>query len=355
MEVKFNTLTPLWTGGVETGKVWRLRETGFLGGLRWWYEVLVRSMGGEVNDPTDKLKKGLDVDKYSSLSGEQRRDSKYLRNAGLCDVSQVFGATNWRRRFRLEIDDATQHDQSISDIIELRGYSYPKGNGKKIPTWWFPEKEGDKPRSGCLTIRVVPLADNFDPEIIMGLLQFIADWAALGARAQMGFGVVEPVNDRLNTRPLYEHLSAINGSKTYPSLPSLNNIFFAQINPKNKLCFTEEDTFVLKHILRQKFTNKKIRHFVMGTVSGDKIASKVKISRPYPYGDEKFIRLWGWLPENFEEAPEHYNRESCRDIIYQHISSNYNLVEWKELHPPKPISPPRDSKDFLRKLLEIVE
>ncbi len=48
MELK--TLTPLWTGGVE-GKVDRIHETGLLGSMRWWYEVLVRGLGGEVCDP----------------------------------------------------------------------------------------------------------------------------------------------------------------------------------------------------------------------------------------------------------------------------------------------------------------
>ena len=50
MEIKLKTLTPLWTGGVETGRVDRLHETGILGSIRWWMEALVRGMGGEACD-----------------------------------------------------------------------------------------------------------------------------------------------------------------------------------------------------------------------------------------------------------------------------------------------------------------
>ena len=45
MGIRLRTLTPLWTGGVETGKMDRIHETGIIGSLRWWYETLVRGLG----------------------------------------------------------------------------------------------------------------------------------------------------------------------------------------------------------------------------------------------------------------------------------------------------------------------
>jgi CRISPR-associated protein Cmr1 len=45
MEVKINTLTPLWTGGAKANEMDRIHETGILGSLRWWMEVLVRGLG----------------------------------------------------------------------------------------------------------------------------------------------------------------------------------------------------------------------------------------------------------------------------------------------------------------------
>ncbi|WP_254921410.1 type III-B CRISPR module RAMP protein Cmr1 [Nodularia sp. NIES-3585] len=62
MEVNIKTCTPIWTGGVEAGKCdsasadlsVRIHETGLLGSLRWWMEVLVRGFEGQVCDPTEQ-------------------------------------------------------------------------------------------------------------------------------------------------------------------------------------------------------------------------------------------------------------------------------------------------------------
>lgn len=45
MEIKIKTLTPIWTGGFEPGKMDRIHETGIIGSLRWWYEAIVRGLG----------------------------------------------------------------------------------------------------------------------------------------------------------------------------------------------------------------------------------------------------------------------------------------------------------------------
>lgn len=47
MQIKIQTLTPLWTGGVD-GKMDRIHETGIIGSMRWWYEAIVRDWGGHV-------------------------------------------------------------------------------------------------------------------------------------------------------------------------------------------------------------------------------------------------------------------------------------------------------------------
>ena len=45
LTIELKTLTPLWTGGVDK-TCDRLHETGLIGSLRWWYEALVRGLGG---------------------------------------------------------------------------------------------------------------------------------------------------------------------------------------------------------------------------------------------------------------------------------------------------------------------
>ena len=138
MELTAKTLTPLWTGGVEAGKVDRIHETSILGSLRWWYEAIMRGLGGEACDPTT----------HSCIYEPDKSDN------GLCDVCQVFGATGWRRRFRLTVADNTTPDSLIRPRVEANR-SYTDNKGKtRTPTWYFPDYQRDKPRSGNLSIQI---------------------------------------------------------------------------------------------------------------------------------------------------------------------------------------------------------
>lgn len=85
MRLAIKTLTPIWTGGAETGKVDRIHETGILGSLRWWYEAIVRGLGGDACDPS-KGECRFDLEKYKTSQATDERQR--LRDAGLCDVCQ---------------------------------------------------------------------------------------------------------------------------------------------------------------------------------------------------------------------------------------------------------------------------
>lgn len=83
MEITLKTLTPLWTGGIDQTAD-RLHETGLIGSLRWWYEALVRGLGGYACDPT-------------SDSRCPDKDGKH------CAACELFGCTGWARKFRLRV------------------------------------------------------------------------------------------------------------------------------------------------------------------------------------------------------------------------------------------------------------
>lgn len=87
--IKIKTLTPIWTGGVNR-KCDRLHETGILGSLRWWYEAIVRGLGGYACDPTDESIKCKEYD--------LKRGPK-----SVCAACYLFGCTGWARKFRFEI------------------------------------------------------------------------------------------------------------------------------------------------------------------------------------------------------------------------------------------------------------
>jgi CRISPR-associated protein Cmr1 len=83
MDIVLKTLTPLWTGGTDQTTD-RLHETGLIGSLRWWYEAIVRGLGGYACDPTSD-------DRCPDKDGNH------------CAACELFGCTGWARKFRLQI------------------------------------------------------------------------------------------------------------------------------------------------------------------------------------------------------------------------------------------------------------
>jgi CRISPR-associated protein Cmr1 len=96
--------TDLWTGSVRLDeRNGQLRErivpdrlitTGLLGSIRWWFEVLVRGLGGSACDPSDT----------------QCQDREH------CVVCELFGCTGWARKFRFDVLEA-DCDKSIQQQI----------------------------------------------------------------------------------------------------------------------------------------------------------------------------------------------------------------------------------------------
>lgn len=97
---QFRALTDLWTGSVtleerngqikEKTRPDRLITTGLLGSIRWWFEVLVRGLGGNACDPTDTKCEGRDH----------------------CVVCDLFGCTGWARKFRFEVLDENSNTKT---------------------------------------------------------------------------------------------------------------------------------------------------------------------------------------------------------------------------------------------------
>lgn len=338
LNIRIDTKTPLWTGGIPAGKVDRLHETGILGSLRWWYEAIVRGLGGEACDSTTG-KCQFNAENYKKSLAEDERQR--LHEAGLCNVCQMFGATGWQRRFRLVVDEVSISDASIQDTVELKRQVYMDYEGKeRTPTWYFRDPTRhhpapNTPKIGSFTLDIQSLEQDFS-YIIAGLIQFIADWSALGSRAQMGFGVVEPHGGRINTLAFYNHLISIAGSRTYTEFPSLRNIFFARIQRKNGGKLSAEENFILKYGLRGLFAGRKnsdLRHFIMGTVKGERIAAKVKMSRIYNHNQE--LRLWGWIPEKTSYYNALWNRDKIVKAIYNYLNRNYSVQVWREMNSPR--------------------
>lgn len=94
-------LTDIWTGDAER-KGDHLIPTGLLGSIRWWFEVVVRGLGGSACDPSQH---------------QFPEDRKKRCEAGHhCVVCELFGCTGWARKFRFDVLDET--DQIKTKQIE---------------------------------------------------------------------------------------------------------------------------------------------------------------------------------------------------------------------------------------------
>ena len=83
--------TDLWTGDAD-GKPGRTIPTGLVGSIRWWFEVVVRGLGGSACDPSN--------------TGNRCPDRQGRR----CVACELFGCTGWARKFRFDVLD---HQGSI--------------------------------------------------------------------------------------------------------------------------------------------------------------------------------------------------------------------------------------------------
>ncbi|MEA3310488.1 MAG: type III-B CRISPR module RAMP protein Cmr1 [Chloroflexota bacterium] len=168
LTITLRTLTPLWTGGVD-GKCDRLHVTGIIGSLRWWYEALVRA-GGYACDPASDNKCRYD-------SKDPQPPEKQL-----CPACYVFGATGWRRRFRLKVvEDATEPAWNPSTgALNIRPPDRSRG-------WYLPPG-----RVGEITLRLD--GDNETLQKLAALFLFLEQWGSLGAKPQLGYGAFEITN-----------------------------------------------------------------------------------------------------------------------------------------------------------------
>ncbi|MCS6826247.1 MAG: type III-B CRISPR module RAMP protein Cmr1, partial [Caldilinea sp.] len=143
MEWRFHALTHIWTGDAERQGN-RLIPTSLMGSIRWWFEVLVRGLGGKACDPTSN-----DV----RCPAPNRQPTEHGHH---CVVCELFGCTGWARKFRLMVLDG-QGQIIIKDQITA---------GQRF------------------TLRFVPLRPIREEEwcLLDLTLRLIADYGAIGGR-----------------------------------------------------------------------------------------------------------------------------------------------------------------------------
>jgi CRISPR-associated protein Cmr1 len=231
LKLTLKTLTPLWTGGVD--KICdRLHETGIIGSLRWWYEAIVRGLGGKVCNATSKREAErcrFNPDSYEKAKKEDKSEREALLKAGVCDVCQSYGATGYGRRFKGELKGGKLafEDDNIfipSGRIRIRRR---RGQEEEYPGGWYlgPGYVGN------LRFEVISLHKSFSKVTILVPLVLAARWGGLGARVQHGYGVVKALReDGEEVKVAEELLAALpKGGSTYnDDFPNIQDFFFAR-------------------------------------------------------------------------------------------------------------------------------
>lgn len=339
MKVELKTLTPLWTGGVERN-VDRIHETGLIGSLRWWYEAILRGLDGWACDPTK----------------HKCKDEKH------CAACELFGATGWSRKFRLNVEG--ELPKASSEFREIK-ISHSQDRGWRL---------GSGALSNNLTLSILPMrsGEQRDLNALAFLFSFIAGWGALGARTQVGYGVVHienirrgdqilPESEIVDTLFILERIAkehpGTNGN--YSGLPDIRDFFFArltlpanfdedavwwsrQLSIKREYQAAKKQGFIpsapaVRYEMRGWFRKQcptsfervlgsakhldDLRHDLMGTTQGGPNTSKgsrLYVSHLYQTKEGWEFRVWGWVPDL-----SYYNvkREALMQAIEQELAS----------------------------------
>lgn len=302
-----STRTPLWTGGI--GKTMdRLHATGLMGSLRWWYEVIVRGLGGEACDPTGDSRHLYDTKQDASPEDQ------------LCSACYLFGATGWRRLFKLDIIPQDLHEDGPARSQETTGSRFKK-DGIKHPKWFF----SGPGRSGRFLLQFTKLSPHFDPVLLQGTLRLIAEYGGLAARTQLGYGWIDiHVVDEIDTENFIKAVN-VRGSPD-PDLPALTNMFFATLATSDPgITATLNAKYDVRKVFREQFSDRKLRHYVCGTVQGDREGSKVSFTQAV----DGEMRVWGWLPHGMPK------RDAVISEIHTALGQYGRIKSWREFNSPR--------------------
>jgi len=309
--------------------------------MRWWYEAIVRGLGGYACDPSER---GciFDKRKYDHAKNEGENEHEALHAANLCDVCQVFGATGWRRRFNLSIINDNTELTWKGEMLNVRPPDRSHG--------WFLSAG----RVGSFTLKI-----HGDSDVIArlaSLLLFLEEWGAIGAKSQLGYGFFK-INNSDEIREYAMDWSKISNQVDLSGLPNLCQFTFFRYIFKPSRDDWWKRVGGMKRLLDNPKTASKLsqlaqmgiipvppaiknqwryvewsapfsaKRWIFGTSDQEKMKSKISISWAYSEKDMWVVRGWAWLPE--EERIKGGTIQHRKEIdVFKNILNN-DLV-WKK-------------------------
>ena len=355
--VELETLTPIWTGDVRQ-ECTTIKRQGIKGSLRFWYEAIVRFLGGHACDPTlenkpcspSKQDMAFRVERWANAKGNSaepiarqirsKRSSAFLwrlRDDGrpvrcVCDACALFGCTGWASRFAVDFEGGNMNKDVIppveapgqqADGGRNRGPVRNRGTGERWPNRYFFGKDDTAGANHALQLLLRPILPETAMTGVLVTLRLLEQRGALGAKTQSGYGVfrvtpsstlgidqeaLKTFKDSLAT----EGMRPEDATRASDGLVKLGECFFAELDLPGRSETPQEAckwlVHKLKYPIRQLFRVnpscvrcKTLRHFLCGHVPHDrndpdpKCASKIHVSRPWSREGNRRARVWGWL------------------------------------------------------------
>lgn len=376
MKIKLRTLTPIWTGDIDS-KSNLLQSTGILGSLRWWIEIILRGVDKFACDPIGDNRCPINI----------RKDNQEISQ--YCPACLIFGATGMRRIFRLYMSGGEKiFDGSTINIK-------PKNRNRG---WYL-----GSGLTGMINLDIIPLDNIFKENLILTPLIIASKWGGLGAKTQHGYDVVEFENyPEINIDDFKESLESVLKKERLEALkieqrigndnsvPNIKEMFFAKVqfdavnnnwwtevdgirqalNPidrrgrldeekqiqntriltewfnsgsvpitpaiKNWLKFGAEKTTTNGKKLQvspyKEVSNKEISQWLLGSSDEtNKTASKITISCAYPIKDNLWeFRIWGWIPKN--NLPNGFGRDNFLNALKTSLNGSGSInIQWNNL------------------------
>jgi len=238
IKIKIRTLTPLWTGDVDR-KCSKIKETGIIGSLRWWYEALVRGFGGYACDPTSERRCELDQKRFKKAIREGKSIQEAL-DEQICPVCQLFGCTGWSRRFRLEVNRTQTRKLFFVTSLQTN-------------QWWLKKiwENQDEVIYGNTCIKVT--APEIATKRLLAIIWLISKYGGVGAKTHMGFGqiVVEGLDEKEIKKGFKEIKKSKKDCRSNPYWYNLFNFFILKFK-------IYDDDPVLKYYVDRPFFVKTL-------------------------------------------------------------------------------------------------
>jgi len=272
-EITFQTITPLFTGGVDM-KMTEIKPSSIMGSLRFWFDVICHFSGINNKFKYNDNKKPKIGNEYLKIliteSEESERKNKLPDDVICCKLmltptEYYFGTTGWKSKIGIEeismsADDLYFVDKSNKRIV----------NGKN---WYLPEKY----YMGSFTIVFFIESKEIAENILFPLLNFIQEYGFLGAKNNIGFGRVKVIEPNISTNSqlhilkdevLWENI--IHRAKNESDLFNINQINYFKIDDKVGVFQNNiRNLLIKKSQIRSWKRIKPERHYIFGSTAKD--------------------------------------------------------------------------------------